>query len=143
MLDNKTATKENLFMQTKGFSMWPFVKENDKIIIKRLRVQDLKIGDIILYKDKAKGQNICHRLVKKTYSENGIILFTRGDASDFLSELVPGHNFIGRVVGIVRNGRVLNLSSRQQIIFNWLIAKFYVIYRALIIFLKQKIRQNR
>ncbi|MFH1504505.1 MAG: nucleotidyltransferase family protein [Candidatus Omnitrophota bacterium] len=51
------------FFETSGFSMWPFIKQGQKLIIKKILPESLKIGDIILYQED--NQKVCHRLVKK------------------------------------------------------------------------------
>ena len=131
MLADKTMLDESFFVKTKGLSMYPFLRDDDKVIVKRLKAQDLRAGDIILYKDKINGQTVCHRFVKKVKSKDKLMLFTRADAGGVLSTPVPEDNLIGRVVGIVRDGRITSLRTKQQITLNWLNAKFYI-------FLKQK-----
>lgn len=120
---------EIFFLETTGFSMHPFLKNGDRVIVKKVRAQDLRIGDIILYAGTSNNQNVCHRLVKKTESPHGMILFTRGDAGGFSSEPISEDNLIGQVTGVIRNGKVKNLNTKLQITINRFIAKFYVFFR--------------
>lgn len=66
MPEGKIFTEETSFIKATGFSMYPFLRDRDKVIFRKARSTDLMIGDIILCKNDSNGQTICHRLVKKT-----------------------------------------------------------------------------
>lgn len=108
-------TEDLLFFETSGFSMWPFMRQGEKLVIKKSPVDDLKLGDIILY--QANNQLACHRLVKK----NRDFLYTRGDNSLSAPEVITREMFIGKVVGIIKNNRMINLASRRNRLINRLI----------------------
>ena len=129
MTENNTLLEKSLLIKTSGSSMFPFVRDSDKVIVKRLNAQELRIGDIILYKDKITGQTICHRFVKRIKINVKLTLFTRGDAGDSSCKPISEDNFIGRVVGIIRADRVLNQRTRRQIILNWVNVKFYIYFK--------------
>ncbi|MFZ5800321.1 MAG: ABC transporter transmembrane domain-containing protein, partial [Candidatus Omnitrophota bacterium] len=113
-----------LLLEATGFSMHPFVKNRDKIVVKEARPEDLKVGDIILYREELSGKTVCHRLVKKAMPEGRPVLYTRGDTA--ASEAaVPADRLIGRVIEIIRGDRTLRMNSPQRIVINWFIAKFY------------------
>ena len=98
--------KRNLFLfTTSGFSMWPFLKQGDRVIAKKIPVKELKIGDIALYQKN--GQMICHRLVRKIVKEDDVLFYVRGDNSFSSPELISENAFIGKVIGIVENDRVI------------------------------------
>ncbi|MFH1191351.1 MAG: S24/S26 family peptidase, partial [Candidatus Omnitrophota bacterium] len=59
----KLPGEDLLFFETSGFSMWPFIRPGERLVIKKSPAQDLRAGDIILY--RANNQLACHRLVKK------------------------------------------------------------------------------
>ncbi len=120
-------TEELLFFETSGFSMWPFIRPKEKLVIKKVPVEDLRSGDIILY--RANNQLACHRLVKK----NRDFLYARGDNSMSSPEVVTKEMFIGKVVGIVKNNRMISFTSWRNRLTN----SFMVIIAPLIIrFLK-------
>ncbi len=120
-------TEDLLFFETSGFSMWPFMRQGEKLVIKKVPADDLRVGDIILY--RANNQLVCHRLVKK----NRDFLYTRGDNSLSSPEVITQEIFIGKVVGIIRNNRMISLTGWR----NRLINSFIVIIVPLIIrFLK-------
>ncbi len=120
-------TEDLLFFETSGFSMWPFIRQGEKLVIKKVPVDDLRAGDIISY--RANHQLVCHRLVKK----NRDFFYTRGDNSISSPEMITKEMFIGKVVGIIKNNRMISLTSWR----NRLINSFIVIIAPLIIrFLK-------
>ena len=95
--------------------MWPFLKPGDKLIVKKFPLEDLSIGDIILYiKDS---QPVCHRLIKKIRYKEGYLLYTRGDNSKS-AESVIGDMFRGKAIGVLRKGHIKNLTTRYQRFIN-------------------------
>ncbi len=133
----RTSYKEesnNFLIEAVGFCMSPFVKNHDKIILQKVGAKDLMTGDIILYKDELTNKNTCHRLVKKIKANENILLFARADVFGIPSLPIGANNLVGRVAGIIRQGKVKNLRTGPQIILNWFIAKFYVFLRPMLIF---------
>ena len=108
-----------IFINASGFSMWPFLRPGEKILVKRIPVEDLRIGDIILY--RVTSQVVCHRLVKKIKDKGKYLLYARGDNSDSSPELINEKMLLGKAVGILRNGKMINLAARRQQFINWLI----------------------
>jgi signal peptidase I len=102
-------SEELLFFETSGFSMWPFLKTKEKVVVKKVSPDNLKIGDIILY--RLDNQMVCHRLVRKVACGSGYLLYARGDASTNLAEPITEKALAGKVIGILRNGRVINFTG--------------------------------
>jgi signal peptidase I len=115
-------TENLLFIETKGFSMWPFLKTGERIVVKRIPLEDLRIGDIILY--RSDNQMVCHRLIKKVDCEDGYLLYTRGDTSPNLGEPITEKALVGKVTGILRKGRFINFTGRWCHFVNRLIVEF-------------------
>jgi len=97
-----------IFIEADGFSMWPFLRPGEKLIIKRVTAKALKIGDIILY--RLDNQLVCHRLVK-IKEDAGYLLYTRGDNSSSKSEPVKEEMLVGKAIGVLKNGKVINLEG--------------------------------
>lgn len=109
------------FFDTSGFSMWPFLKGKEKLVIKKIPIQELEAGDIILYKEN--NQFICHRLIKKTKGKDGYLLYARGDNQANISGLVTEEMFQGKVIGVFGNGKLVNLEAVSSKLIN----RFFVI----------------
>lgn len=123
-------TEDLLFFETSGFSMWPFIRQGEKLVIKKAPVDDLRSGDIILY--RANNQLACHRLVKKIRTKDGYLLYARGDNSNSPSELVTESMFLGKVIGIIKNGKVLSLTNCGQQLVSRLIVVTAPLLKAVI-----------
>lgn len=89
------------FFETDGFSMWPFFKGREKLIVKKSMWEELARGDLIVYR-QADQVLICHRLIKKSSSSEQRVLYCRGDASAADCDRVSFDNCLGRVVGHVK-----------------------------------------
>lgn len=111
--------KNLLFFEAVGFSMWPFLKSGQKVIVKRIPISDLKCGDIILY--RVGNQFICHRLVKKLKQGNQYLLCSRGDFSLSLPESVTEEMFLGKVSGVIKNSKIISIDGPGQHIINRII----------------------
>ncbi len=112
--------RENLlFFQASGWSMWPFLKGKDKLVVKKTDPDALKIGDLVLY-GTAK-QLICHRLVKKTKTNDQYILYARGDASWGRPEPIKQEELLGKVVGVVKKHKITYIDGKKQRLINRII----------------------
>ncbi len=109
-------TENLLFIETKGFSMWPFLKGEEKLMVKMIPISELKLGDLILY--KVNNQSVCHRLVKKSQTNNGYLIYAKGDAFFGSAELVNEQMFLGKVIGIIRNDKITSLEGARQRVIN-------------------------
>ncbi|MFH0798816.1 MAG: S26 family signal peptidase [Pseudomonadota bacterium] len=114
------------FFDTAGFSMWPFIKQGERLIIREAPIGDLKVGDIILY--RAGEKFVCHRLVRRAKEGSGYRLYARGDTSG-TAECVSPDRCLGKVVGILKNGTVVNLTSRAHRFVNRSIVVFAPLIR--------------
>lgn len=103
------------FFETSGFSMWPFLRAGEKLVIKKTPIDDLKSGDIILY--RANGQKICHRLTKKVKDGNRYLLYTRGDNYQYSSDPVSEDMYLGKAVVIIKSdNRIVPIGRKRRII---------------------------
>jgi len=52
----------DLFLfETSGFSMWPFIRQGERLLVKRVFPDELRRGDLVLYQQNEK--LVCHRLI--------------------------------------------------------------------------------
>ena len=110
------------FIESKGYSMYPFLRNRSKVLVKETPFNNLKVGDIIVYRSSS--QMICHRLVRKLDQGDNKILYVRGDAARGLGEPVTEQMLIGKVVGITKDNRVIMLTGKWRKIINILIVRF-------------------
>ncbi len=84
-------------------SMVPTIKVNDAIIVKKMKNDDYKVGDIITFASSDinyKGLTVTHRIVEKTNSESAeSIYITKGDNNSVIdSASVSANAIYGKVL---------------------------------------------
>lgn len=119
MNESEDNGHREFLIQTSGYSMWPFLKPREKILVKAIAGEDLACGDVILYKDR--GRLVCHRLIRKLQTARGLSFLVRGDNAVYASEKTLDDELLGKVVGIVRGGRIINLECRRRRFINRII----------------------
>lgn len=118
-MKNKEELANLSFFETTGFSMWPFLRGGEKLIIKRTPIIKLKVGDIIIY--RANNQLVCHRLIGKAKERERYMLYARADSSLSSPEPVTEEMFLGQTVSIIQNDRIISLNGGKRRIINRLI----------------------
>jgi signal peptidase I len=96
-----------LYFKISGLSMWPLCRPGDSLLIDKVTLQNLRLGDIIVY--RSRGQLICHRLLRKIWHSGKYKLRVRGDCSISRGEIVTEEQFLGRASAIVRDGGIISL----------------------------------
>ena len=91
--------------QAKGFSMSPFIKNNDVVTISPLQGEQPGLGDIIAFVHP-ETQGLCiHRIVRN----KGGFCVTKGDNRSQTEESVPIENILGFVTRVERHGKKIFL----------------------------------
>ena len=108
-----------------GRSMLPILQRNDKILVAKCGIRDLKIGDIILHNLNKFGNDICvaHRLVKIEYQNSKAILITKGDSRFNYDRPVGENAFLGKVIRITKR----NLTFRIDTYF-WALINLSILF---------------
>ncbi len=99
------------FIVIRGYSMWPFLKSGQKILVKKTIGPDFRAGDLILY--RVDGQFICHRLVKKENRNGNWLFYCRGDASCD-KEAINERVVEGKVAAVVFGRKIISLETPWQ-----------------------------
>ena len=85
-----------LSVQTK--SMVPKLNKGDLVSVKRVPVNQLKVGDIITFINPAnKKQTITHRIITVPTKANGQDITTKGDANNVADKPIATSSVVGRV----------------------------------------------
>lgn len=111
-----------------GKSMFPFLKEDAILIIKKVAPQALRIGDLVVFKSPA-GLLVAHRLVKKTFlPDNSVLLQAKGDANWCYDQPFGIDDLVGKVYLIElmdKTGKVktIDLQIWFRRVHNFIIAK--------------------
>ena len=87
--------------QAKGFSMSPFIKNNDVVTISPLQGTQPSLGDIIAFAHPETQGLYIHRIVRNKCG----FCVTKGDNRSQTEESVPIENILGSVTRVERDGR--------------------------------------
>lgn len=114
---------ENSFSRLSGFSMWPFIKPGDTLVISH-QVEDLKVGDVVVFQRQDK--LVAHRVVKLVENESQQTAYqTKGDFNRLLdcTALSP-EAILGKVIKIKSSSRTISCSSLIWRLLNYIIAVY-------------------
>jgi len=105
--------------RVKGNSMYPFLRDDDFVVVSELPFESLRKGNLIVFEGE-EGRHIIHRLVKKI-GDNFVCL--RGDGYNLKTELVKMDSVEGKATGIIRNGKFARFSVSKELYF-WAVSRF-------------------
>ena len=93
------------YVEAGGFSMWPALRPGDRLIGMDCQPAKMGIGDIAVY--ERGGILIAHRVVGR----RGPTLLVTGDNSRGNPDAVEEKEIRGRVAGVVRGEKIIDLNS--------------------------------
>ena len=101
-----TLNEGRLFrFRAKGFSMSPFIRDNDVITLAPLGNTSPRVGDIVAFVSPSTHGLMVHRVM----AERNDSYLIRGDHASTSDGLIPNINILGRVTRIEREGKGLLL----------------------------------
>jgi hypothetical protein len=98
-------------LRVTGLSMLPSVWPGDTLIVLRRNIEEIAVGDIVLYCRNAR--LIAHRVVSAAGSLRNSIS-VQGDSLPMPDDLVLRSELLGTVPQIIRNGECIHPSSRPK-----------------------------
>jgi hypothetical protein len=129
--------RDLLFFSTAGASMFPFIRWDEQILVKRVLPEKLNIGDIILFQSE-KGDKICHRLAK-IESRDGLLWFqTKGERSKFYDPVVSQQAILGKVIAIKRRRHLRGFPLKRWRFFS---EKFDGFFAGSVFFIKKLLKR--
>jgi len=114
MTDARNAAVNNDFMLTRahGNSMYPVIKNGDRVLVKKVLSSDLRRGDIILVRKDL--WNICHRIIHLDRGKN--IFYLRGDFNLSQCEKVEEKDILGKAVALVSQDKLRPLKFQNSLL---------------------------
>ncbi len=106
LLDNQ----HSLSIRMNGNSMYPALKNSDKGNVEKCNPDELKNGDIIVF--RSNGKLIAHRLIKTDKRNNTFI--SRGDKNTFEDTPFTAEKLIGKITSFERNKKLKRTNSLKM-----------------------------
>lgn len=91
--------------QVKGFSMTPFIRDNDLVIISPIHNSSIGFGQPAAFRNLRSGKLTIHRVLGK----NNNTYLIKGDINFEIDGFIPKKNILGIITGIERRGRRIRL----------------------------------
>jgi len=104
---------KSIRFQAKGWSMRPFIRNGDFIVVSPIENSSIKTGDVVLC-ITTENKVIVHRVIKKYKKDkdNRITMLIKGDATFSSPEKVDIKSVLGKVVAVERNGQKKRLDTK-------------------------------
>jgi len=103
--------KERPFrFQARGFSMSPFIKDEDLITIFPSSDRSPRLGDVVAYLQQESQKLIVHRIIGR----KGKGCCTKGDSMDSPDGWIPRDKILGRVGRVERKGKLVSLGMGPE-----------------------------
>ncbi|MCC3869643.1 signal peptidase I [Terrisporobacter mayombei] len=118
IIEELLAMDRQAIFTVKGRSMLPFIGDNrDQVVLDKKDFSNLKVGDIILFKNKYNNY-ILHRIY--SISQEGYL--TIGDGNLHFDGYVKKDEIIGVVIKIIRKNKEIDCNSKywKSIFYIWM-----------------------
>lgn len=97
-------------LRAHGSSMVPTIWPGEVLIVEPARA--VQVGQIVL---ASHGESlVAHRVVSLADAGDGVRLTTQGDSLGFREPLIPMCRVVGRITGVMRDGKKVMLESRPR-----------------------------
>jgi len=94
--------------------MFPTLVSNDAVLVRPATVNEVRTGDIVVFRRADRKTIIAHRLVSKRQHSQGTVLICRGDGFRRCDPAVPNSALLGKVVSAYREGKPVYSDSIWQ-----------------------------
>jgi ATP-binding cassette subfamily B protein len=119
--------ENHIHFNSGGISMFPLLKEGDKLHIQKAGIKNLSKGDIVVCTINQK--TIGHRIIDIINNKGNYHYKTQGDNCAKADPIFKGDAIIGIVIGFTRNGKNYSFQSFGYRLFRFLILYFSFIVR--------------
>jgi signal peptidase I len=113
---------EGFFLQITvgGYSMFPYLQNGDEVLIKKEPINNLKAGDIIVFRSVKK--LIAHRIITFRKTNSQIKIITKGDSLIFFDKPITEEQYIGKITDYIRKNKSISINTPKRLLLNKFIA---------------------
>ncbi len=104
LLRSVLAKGASFRFRARGFSMFPFIKNDDVVTVAPLGGVRPGLGDVVAFIHPETGKLGVHRIIRG----RGDSFFIKGDNNPEADGLIPGANILGRVKRLERKGKKIH-----------------------------------
>jgi signal peptidase I len=109
--------KQKLWLPVLSGSMTPLLLIGDMVLVESISPENIKLGDIIVFKDFDK--LVVHRVIQK-YKDGSKSFLQKGDNAR-IAEIVMSENIIGRVTAVQKGTKVISLNFWVWKMYNYIL----------------------
>lgn len=99
-------------IKMKGYSMYPTLRPDDIGVIEHCAPENLKTGDIIVFKSNR--HLVAHRLIAIKKENNNFQFTAKGDKNSFTDPVFSQETLVGRIKELERKGKKISTDSRSM-----------------------------
>lgn len=139
VLETELSKKGFFTLRLLGTSMGPFVRNGDIAVIKKVALQNIRVGDVLLY--HIGNDYFAHRVFKRCGSDSKKApksFALKADAVNGIDKNVSFEEVIGKVVSLRRGNYKCDLQSGKWRLINY----FILFYSFGLSMLREKIRRE-
>ena len=103
--------------------MTPLICHKDRVTAERTAVEDIRLGDIVLYQ-VSRDQLAVHRIIHKTLCDHQATLLTKADNLLFAEPPISTDRILARVIAVEKSMRTIRFDSRLSHFFNRWLARY-------------------
>lgn len=114
--------KDKKWLKVLSDSMAPLLKMDDMVLIVKVNPEDVKVGNIIVFKSQGKLET--HRVIRISRGAELSIL-QKGD-NVRTAEIITGERLIGKTVAVKKGSRIMQFDSILGKVINFVLTFFSV-----------------
>lgn len=85
LIKSRLAKEDSIYVTVQGNSMYPALRHNQKVLVEKVRPEDICEGDVIFFQRKKHAT--IHRVVRVTQNSARRIFYTQGDNNEVCDQL--------------------------------------------------------
>jgi signal peptidase I len=112
--------KQELWLPVLSGSMMPLLRTGDEVLIQSVNPNNIRPGDIIVFKDPDK--LIVHRVIRR-YDSGSPTFLQKGDSTT-AAEIIRSEDIIGKVIAVRKGSKIICLNDGIWKVVNHILTLF-------------------
>ena len=112
--------KQELWLPVLSGSMMPLLRTGDEVLVQSVNPDNIRPGDIIVFKDQDK--LIVHRVIRR-YKNGSPTFLQKGDCTT-AAEIIRSEDVIGKVIAVCKGTKIIRLNDGIWKVVNYILTLF-------------------